>query len=220
MQKLLRKYTLASEVHPIKVLSITNAIICALGDVISQNLSIKRDGGKLAISLSQLEYNPMRTARFAVWGFIMGPIVNRWYLYLNRHFPLHTNKVNGKLHSKKSKNKELDIANAQTTPQSVMAHKLEAAGSLLKRVAADQLVFAPVGLLAFFAYMNVAENKSISALSYTLSEKYIETLKSNYLIWPLFQLLNFSLVPVQFRVPVGGVFGILWTVYLSYINSR
>ncbi|KAI5780896.1 hypothetical protein EDC01DRAFT_730535 [Geopyxis carbonaria] len=97
-----------------------------------------------------------------------------------------------------------------------------AAGSTLpalKRVAADQLAFAPVGLAAFFSYMTYAEGGDSAAVRKRLGQVYLPTLKANYMLWPAAQLLNFRLMPLQFQLPFASTLGIAWGTYLSLANS-
>lgn len=94
-----------------------------------------------------------------------------------------------------------------------------AAGPALKRVAVDQGVFAPVGLLAFFSYMTFAEGGGIKDLRGRLEKLYIPTIKANYLLWPAVQWLNFRVVPLQFQLPFVSTVGIVWGTYLSITNS-
>ncbi|OXV11605.1 hypothetical protein Egran_00635 [Elaphomyces granulatus] len=106
----------------------------------------------------------------------------------------------------------------------------------LKRVAADQLMFAPVGLILFFTFMTVAEGGGRRALFRKLEDVYLPTLKANFVLWPAVQILNFRVVPIQFQIvssalnPQTGVvadqrkpfvssIGIAWTAYLSLTNS-
>ncbi|PVU85381.1 hypothetical protein BB559_001095 [Furculomyces boomerangus] len=213
MLRLLNSWSRASQVHPIKVLSITNAALCAIGDLISQSLLIKETNGLVSVSLSEGSYDYYRMFRFATWGFLMGPVVHRWYTFLNKNFPIQTNTI-----QKISKDGLLEKQLSEKVASE--GSTLSTALALGKRVAVDQIVFAPVGLAAFFMFMNAAENKSYGELTSTYKHKYLETLKMNYVIWPLFQALNFSVVPLQFRVPVGSFFGIFWNTYLSYIHAK
>jgi len=89
----------------------------------------------------------------------------------------------------------------------------------LKRVAADQLLFAPVGLAAFFTYMTYAEGGDMSAVKKRLSQVYVPTMKANFILWPAVQLLNFRVMPLQFQLPFSSTVGIAWGVYLSLTNS-
>ncbi|KAK2783544.1 hypothetical protein FQN52_008947 [Onygenales sp. PD_12] len=89
----------------------------------------------------------------------------------------------------------------------------------LKRVAMDQLMFAPVGLVCFFTFMTVAEGGGRRAIVRKLQDVYTPTLKANFMLWPAVQILNFRIVPIQFQIPFVSTVGIAWTAYLSLTNS-
>ncbi|KAK2742575.1 hypothetical protein FQN57_005201 [Myotisia sp. PD_48] len=78
----------------------------------------------------------------------------------------------------------------------------------LKRVAMDQLIFAPI-----------AEGGGRRALSKKFEDIYLPTLKANFMLWPAVQTLNFRLIPIQFQIPFVSSVGIAWTAYLSLANS-
>ncbi|SPJ76227.1 related to glomerulosclerosis protein Mpv17 [Fusarium torulosum] len=89
----------------------------------------------------------------------------------------------------------------------------------MKRVAFDQLIFAPFGLAVFYTTMTIAEGGGRRAVSNKLRDMYIPTLKANYVVWPAVQIVNFRLMPVQFQLPFVSTIGIAWTAYLSLTNS-
>jgi protein Mpv17 len=70
----------------------------------------------------------------------------------------------------------------------------------MKRVAFDQLIFAPFGLACFFTAMTVAEGGGRRAVEDKLRDMYVPTLKANYMLWPAVQVINFRLMPVQFQL--------------------
>lgn len=78
--------------------------------------------------------------------------------------------------------------------------KTSAVGPAMKRVAFDQLVFAPAGIAFFFTVMTIAEGGGRRAVSHKLRDMYVPTLKANYMIWPAVQILNFRVMPIQFQV--------------------
>lgn len=39
-------------------------------------------------------------------------------------------------------------------------------------------------------------------------------------IWPLVSMVNFWMVPLEFRALVGGVVSLGWNTWLSYLNSK
>lgn len=89
----------------------------------------------------------------------------------------------------------------------------------LKMVAFDQLIFAPVGIATFFTIMTIAEGGGRRAVSHKLREMYLPTLKANFMVWPAVQILNFSVMPIQFQLPFVSTVGIAWTAYLSLSNA-
>lgn len=97
--------------------------------------------------------------------------------------------------------------------------KSHAFGPAMKRVAFDQLIFAPLGIATFFTAMTVAEGGGRRAISHKLRDMYVPTLKANFMIWPLVQILNFRVIPIQFQLPFVSTVGIAWTAYLSLSNA-
>ena len=70
----------------------------------------------------------------------------------------------------------------------------------MKRVALDQLIFAPFGLGCFFTAMTIAEGGGRRAVAHKLRDMYIPTLKANFMLRPAVQIINFRLMPVQFQL--------------------
>ncbi|KAI2621834.1 hypothetical protein GGR54DRAFT_83732 [Hypoxylon sp. NC1633] len=113
----------------------------------------------------------------------------------------------------------------------------------MKRVAFDQLIFAPFGIGCFFTVMTIAEGGGRRAVAHKLRDMYIPTLKANFMVWPAVQIINFRLMPVQFQLvsffrytapyflfckysitdgllqPFVSTIGIAWTAYLSLTNA-
>lgn len=78
--------------------------------------------------------------------------------------------------------------------------KTSAFGPAMKRVAFDQLIFAPFGIGLFFTVMTVAEGGGRRAIYQKLRDMYVPTLKANFMVWPAVQIINFRLMPVQFQL--------------------
>lgn len=84
------------------------------------------------------------------------------------------------------------------------------------RVAADQLIFAPTNLLAFLSTMSVLEGISPSE---KLAKTYKGALQSNWMVWPFVQVVNFSFIPLDYRVLFVNGLSVFWNCYLSYISK-
>lgn len=86
---------------------------------------------------------------------------------------------------------------------------------LVKRILLDQLIMAPLYTFLFISLTGWFEGLTIPEIQERLRRLYWYILTSNWKIWPLIQIFNFSFMPLQYRVPWQGSCGVLWTVFLS-----
>ena len=84
----------------------------------------------------------------------------------------------------------------------------------------DQFLFCPIFLAIFYAYNAAFEERSIDALKYKFKHAYIPTLVANYKVWPAVQIMNFCLVPLNFRLLFVNIVALGWNAYLSLINAK
>jgi len=136
-------------------------------------------------------YDVARTARFFCFGFAISPFLGRWNGFLERKFPLR------KFGSQKVSFK-----------------------ALVKRVACDQLVMAPIGLSVFITSMGVMEGRSNAQIQQKFRDLFAPTIITNWKVWPAAQLVNFRFMPLPYRVPFQSGCGVFWTLYLSLVNAR
>ncbi|KAJ2981602.1 hypothetical protein NQ176_g1927 [Zarea fungicola] len=85
------------------------------------------------------------------------------------------------------------------------------------RVIIDQSLFAPVAIGAFLSSMATMEGASASE---RLQKMWWPTLCTNWMVWPFVQTINFTFLPLQYRVLFANVVSIGWNSYLSWVNSR
>ena len=84
----------------------------------------------------------------------------------------------------------------------------------------DQALFAPAFITVFFSYNGLVDGKSIGQVSADLNASFADTLLANYRVWPAVQLLNFYLVPLQYRLAVVNVVAVGWNGYLSWKHQQ
>ena len=84
------------------------------------------------------------------------------------------------------------------------------------RVAVDQLVFAPTNLFVFLSTMSILEGSSPRE---KLAKTYKSALQGNWMVWPFVQVVNFSFVPLDYRVLFVNGLSIFWNCYLSFISK-
>ncbi|KAF4125199.1 hypothetical protein GMORB2_4038 [Geosmithia morbida] len=85
------------------------------------------------------------------------------------------------------------------------------------RVVVDQSVFAPTMIGVFLSSMAVMEGNSPQK---KLESTWWSALKTNWLVWPAVQTINFAFLPLQHRVLFANVVSIGWNSYLSFVNGR
>lgn len=138
-------------------------------------------------------YDYARTGRAMVYGgCIFGVAGDRWYKLLQKvHAPV-----------------QLELKRAQTVATTVT------------RVVVDQTCFSPCLVGVYFYAMLKMEGKSHEELMDKVRNNWWPTLKANWLVWPVVQLANFGIVPVEFQLIVVNVVSIGWNCYISYMNSR
>ncbi len=85
--------------------------------------------------------------------------------------------------------------------------------------ALDQFIAAPVLLGAFILFMHLSDGNSIKGNEALLRDKHKDALAASIRVWPLVNMINFSVVPSQYRVVFGSVFNVLWVAYLSVMTA-
>ncbi|KAF8761956.1 Mpv17 / PMP22 family [Rhizoctonia solani] len=204
MAAIARVYQDSFTKRPSATLAVTNGALNAFADVVAQTAQIfsHTTGGGFQLTTPDKaphkpefeppppRYDPARTLRFFAFGTAMGPIIGRWNVFLENRFPLRS--IGGKV----------------------------SMAALGKRVAADQIVMAPIGLTVFVGMMGWMEGRNLEGIKQKYSDMYAPALAANYKVWPAAQLVNFRYMPLPYRVPFQATCGVFWTLYLSLLNAR
>lgn len=91
---------------------------------------------------------------------------------------------------------------------------------ILERMLSDQLVYSPILLYMFFYYSNyVMEHGTAEKFQQKLKDLYLSTIMINYMIWPLAQIINFSMIKPHYQPIFSSTISLFWNCLLSYRNS-
>lgn len=86
----------------------------------------------------------------------------------------------------------------------------------LKKVALDQICFAPVCLAGFLVCVDTLQRKSFDDTKKSFRDKYPDILIANYKLWPAVQLINFYFVPLHFQVLYAQMVALFWNTYICF----
>lgn len=87
------------------------------------------------------------------------------------------------------------------------------------KVGFDQMTFAPSVIPFYFGCLTLMEGKTLKDAEKKIQDRWWDTLRANWAVWPAFQCINFAFVPVQHRLLAVNTIAIFWNTYLSYKNS-
>lgn len=199
--------------RPILTLCVANGFLGAISDSLAQGISLYEQSTKrinaaiLPEKITRHEsmwslsptWDFRRTLRFAAYNFCVAPLGGKWYMFLDKFFPMPV------------------VTGAVTKAvQSQITRK--ANGMAIKRMLTDQLLFAPAGLVVFFTAMGLAEG-GWENVKEKFRDAYTPALIANYKVWPIVQFVNFKFMPLQYRLPFVSSLGIVWNAYLSWLNN-
>lgn len=176
--------------RPWATLAVANGVLSVVADALAQTFERRKAARSAAEETAAPGWDVARSGRFLAFGAGMAPLLAEWNRFVEFHFPLRSSMGRVQL------------------------------GALARRVLADQIGFAPIGLALFVGSMGLMDGQhSLGALRKKFADVYVPALLANWQIWPLIQLVNFRFMPLSLRVPFTSSCGVLWTLYLSLLNE-
>ena len=92
--------------------------------------------------------------------------------------------------------------------------------ALGKKLLFTQTIFSLVSISSFYIFLSKCEGKSTAGTLEELNHKLVPTFITNLKIWPVLQLINFTLVPPQLQVLYVNFMQLWWNVYLSMMKNK
>ncbi|EGZ20819.1 hypothetical protein PHYSODRAFT_496960 [Phytophthora sojae] len=91
---------------------------------------------------------------------------------------------------------------------------------VFKKMLLDMFVLAPGINTLFFTTKQLMEGKTFRDGLDFAADRLPQTLKANYTIWPIANIVNYGYVPLQYRILFINCVNLVWTTVLSTVSSR
>jgi len=86
-----------------------------------------------------------------------------------------------------------------------------------KKMCLSQSLVSFTSILLFYTFVPIFKGGSLIESKKEFEEKAWTTMVRNWQLWPLVQLINFTLIPACYQVPYVNLFALMFNVYLSYM---
>ncbi|XP_043211962.1 protein Mpv17-like [Amphibalanus amphitrite] len=87
---------------------------------------------------------------------------------------------------------------------------------VIRKVALDQGVFAPIFLGNFLVVLGAMQGRNWSQIKLKMKQEYSDILFNNWKLWPAAQLVNFYFIPLHHQVLFVQTIAIFWNTYLAW----
>ncbi|RCK67766.1 Protein SYM1 [Candida viswanathii] len=187
MKNLFTAYNSLLKRHPLVTNCITTGVLMGSGDILAQSLFPT----PTPTPTTPQELGLGRTLRAVIFGScVFGPVGHKWYHFLGTsiHWPFTSS----------SRNK------LKTT---------------LLRVLIDQTIFVPfLCYPLYYSSMTVLEGKRPiwGNMKRKFEEKWWGTVRTNWMVWPVVQFVNFHVLPAHLRLLLINFVSVGWNTFLSY----
>eukprot|EP01038_Epipyxis_sp_PR26KG_P011342 gene11342-15207_t len=107
----------------------------------------------------------------------------------------------------------------------VVGSKLNANAAVICKVIADQVIYAPFAIVAFFSYGCITNNNT-HGKAIAVHNRIVDKLRNSFLttyladctMWPMVNAITFKFIPLVYRPSFVGIAQIIWQTYMSCVS--
>eukprot|EP01084_Bolivina_argentea_P245050 410377_1 len=92
--------------------------------------------------------------------------------------------------------------------------------NVLIKVAMDQLIMSPIFVVLFWLYSTFLATLDTNAAINTMKSRTKNTLLTNWMYWPLVQLINIGFVSDLYKITFINLASIPWNIYIAWAVSQ
>ena len=89
---------------------------------------------------------------------------------------------------------------------------------IVKKLLFSQTVFTGVSMTAFYTAIPLMQGENPSESLAEIRHKLWPTMLTNWKVWPLLQVINFTLVPINMQAAYVAFFSLFFNIYLSFMK--
>ncbi|EMC94612.1 hypothetical protein BAUCODRAFT_149744 [Baudoinia panamericana UAMH 10762] len=220
---------------PIVRATIQAAILSGISNILAQSITAYRGEQSLFTTFNRADF-----INFILFTLISCPPNYIWQSWLEAQFPGYTEKLsppekeklvddavsgqssgvdgkgNGSL-EKRTTDGAMTASTVPLTPQKA-SKKLNVKNTAIK-FSLDQTIGAAVNTLLFIAGIALLRGYSLARIQQDVHEQFWPMIFAGQKLWPAVSVVQFTLVPFEYRTLVGSLVGLGWGVYLSLITG-
>ncbi|KAK9803230.1 hypothetical protein WJX73_007509 [Symbiochloris irregularis] len=91
---------------------------------------------------------------------------------------------------------------------------------IVAKVAADELTFGPLHVASFFSFMTLAQGGTLQDVREKLRRDFVSAYVAELAVWPAFQAVNFSKVPVRHQLLMVNLASLADATFLCWVKSQ
>jgi protein Mpv17 len=197
---------------PSQIISATiqAVVLSATSNILAQLLKAYQSPTLTSFSLN---FTPI--LQFALFTALNTPPNFLWQQFLEETFPGFDVKP-VIVESEKPLSEKGEKEQGGTTKEIVPEKRLNKRNTAIKFLL-DQSVGALFNTVVFIAGMAAMRGATTSQVIDKVSKEAWPLMSAGYKLWPAVSLLNFTIVPFQYRMLFGGLVGMGWGIFLSLL---
>lgn len=92
--------------------------------------------------------------------------------------------------------------------------------SVMLKVGIDQLLWCPIFMSVFFAYLGLVNGDGLAAIGDKIKNDLLSACQGSWKVWPVVHMINFRFVPNKFRLLYINSVQIAFNMFLSIIGTK
>ena len=91
---------------------------------------------------------------------------------------------------------------------------------IFKKILVDQFLVSPIFISHFLYTSYFLEGRKLKEIHDLFKQKFPKIYAADWMVWPLAQIINFSYVPLKYRVLYVNVISLFYSTFLCYIKHN